>query len=112
MKRGPRRNDKPEAADPAAADLPAFFANDIDGFIGFLELERGLSRHTAAGYESDPRQCGRFLAHKGARGWRTVEPPQLTDWIYALSEDEFAVSSLARKLTALRPFARYLVRAR
>ncbi|OHE89013.1 MAG: recombinase XerD [Verrucomicrobia bacterium RIFCSPLOWO2_12_FULL_64_8] len=92
--------------------MPAFFANDIDGFIGFLELERGLSRHTAAGYESDLRQCGRFLAHKGARGWRTVEPPQLTDWIYALSEDEFAVSSLARKLTALRTFARYLVRER
>jgi integrase/recombinase XerD len=85
-------------------------ANDLDGFIGFLELERGLSRNTVVAYEGDLRQCARFLARQGVRGWTEVAPAQLTDWIYSLSEDEFAVSSLARKLTALRTFARYLVR--
>jgi integrase/recombinase XerD len=93
-----------------AAGFPAGFADDIDGFIGFLDLERGLSRHTVSAYESDLRQCARFLARRGVRRWAEVDPAQLSSWIYALSEEEFAVSSLARKLTALRTFARHLVR--
>ena len=100
--------------DPAtsAVDLPAGLADGLDGFIGFLDLERGLSRHTVSGYESDLRQCARFIARRGVRRWEDVDPEQLSGWIYALSEEEFAVSSLARKLTALRTFARYLVRER
>ena len=130
MKRGPAQSEKPSRAaqhdqpprtggaapsgPPAAPTpgLPPALANDLDGFIGFLDLERGLSRHTLSGYESDLRQCARFLARKGVHAWTEVEPAQLTDWIYSLSEEAFAVSSLARKLTALRTFARYLVRER
>ncbi len=106
MSRGPQQT-RPRRA---AAGLPAGLADDLDGFIGFLELERGLSRNTIAAYESDLGQCARHLARRGVTGWSAVESAQLTDWIYGLSEREFAVSSLARKLTALRMFARYLVR--
>jgi integrase/recombinase XerD len=128
MKRGPAQEGVPRKAvrgEPgtraeasagdatiAAAALPPPLLNDIDGFIGFLELERGLSRNTVAAYEGDLRQCAHFLARRGVGRWPAVAPAQLTDWIYSLSEAEFAVSSLARKLTALRSFARYLVRER
>ena len=116
MKRGRNQGEAAQTDRPppaaVAVELPAAFANDIEGFIGFLQLERGLSPRTVEGYESDLRQCGRFLARKGGRGWPAVEPAQLSDWIYTLNEEEFAVSSLARKLTALRTFARYLVRER
>jgi integrase/recombinase XerD len=130
MKRGPAQSeDRSRAAQPdqkprtggattpgppaaPSAALPPALANDLDGFIGFLDLERGLSRHTLSGYESDLRQCARFLARQGVRAWAEASPAQLTDWIYSLSEAAYAVSSLARKLTALRTFARYLVRER
>ena len=95
-----------------AAELPAGLADDLDGFIGFVELERGLSRNTVSAYESDLRQCARFIARRGVSRWAEVVPAQLSDWIYALSDEKLAVSSLARKLTALRTFARYLVRER
>jgi integrase/recombinase XerD len=98
----------PEAAVPAG--LPPALANEIDGFIGYLELERGLSRHTITGYECDLRQCARFVSRKGVRAWTEVVPAQVTDWIGALSADDLAASSLARKLSALRMFARYLAR--
>ncbi|HUL54684.1 MAG TPA: site-specific tyrosine recombinase [Opitutaceae bacterium] len=126
MKRGPSRDEPrsraspgdrppPAAAPGSTADPPELapaFANDIDGFVGFLELERGLSRHTVAGYECDLRQCAHFLARRGVRSWTEVASAQLSDWIYSLSEEEFAVSSLARKLAALRTFSRYRVRER
>jgi integrase/recombinase XerD len=93
-------------------ELPPAFAAEIDGFVAFLDLERGLSRHTLTGYESDLRQCAKFLARKGVAGWTAVQGIHLSDWIYSLSTVEFTVASLARKLAALRTFARYLIRER
>ncbi len=114
MKRGrqPDRDQSGAAPSqrPPPAPLPDALADDIDAFIGFIQLERGLSPRTAEGYEGDLRQCATFLARKGVASWPRVEPAQLTDWIYSLSETDFAVASLARKLTALRVFARHLVR--
>jgi integrase/recombinase XerD len=125
MKRGPAQNGdrggtaqrgltSPDggASSLQATEFPAGLANDLDGFIGFLELERGLSRHTLAAYENDLRQCARFVARKGVCGWADVAPSFLSDWIHSLSEEGLAAGSLARKLAALRTFARYLVRER
>ena len=92
------------------SQAPAAFAEEIDGFIGFLELERGLSARTTESYQGDLDQCARFLAKCGVAGWREALPRHLSDWIYALSGDDYTVASLARKLTALRVFARHLVR--
>jgi len=88
---------------------PAAFAGAIDAFIGFLELERGLSPRTCESYQGDLDQCAKFLARHGVSSWSGAQPRHLSDWIYALSGDDYTVGSLARKLTALRVFARYLV---
>jgi integrase/recombinase XerD len=95
---------------PVALDAPDALAGDIDAFISFLELERGLSRLTCQGYQSDLRQCAAFLARRGARNWAAVTGAQAGAWLHSLSGDEYTVASLARKLTALRGFARHLVR--
>jgi integrase/recombinase XerD len=92
------------------SQAPAVFAEEIDGFIGFLELERGLSARTTESYQGDLDQCAKFLAGHHVTNWRAAQPSHLSDWIYALSGDDYTVASLARKLTALRVFARYLVR--
>ncbi len=89
---------------------PAAFAGDIDGFIAFLDLERGLSRHTRENYQRDLDQAATWLARLKVADWRTASPAQASEWLHSLSRADFAVASLARKLTALRVFARYLVR--
>ena len=60
----------PSARPPRApADqLPAAFADDIDAFIGFLDLERGLSPHTARATRATCDQCARFLVRRGVAG--------------------------------------------
>ena len=93
-----------------ASPVPAAFAGEIDGFISFLELERGLSRLTCESYLSDLRQCAEFLARKKVSGWRAVDGALAAAWIRSLSGDDYTVTSLARKLTALRGLARHLVR--
>ena len=94
----------------ALSRAPAAFAGDIDGFIAFLDLERGLSRHTRENYQRDLDQAATWLARQEVADWRTVSPAQAGEWLHSLSRADFAVASLARKLTALRVFARYLMR--
>lgn len=98
------------AATPSA--VPAALAEDIEGFLAFLELEKGASRHTVTAYQRDLEQCAEFLAGRKVNRWSSVASAQLSDWIYALSARDFAVSSLARKISALRMFFRHLVRER
>jgi integrase/recombinase XerD len=89
---------------------PAAFANDIDAYIAFLELERGLSRHTRENYQRDLDQAANFLSRRGAADWRRVTPAQAAEWTQSLGRGRFAAASLARKITALRMFARFLTR--
>jgi len=94
----------------ALSRAPAAFAGDIDGLIAFLDLERGLSRHTRENYQRDLDQAAAFLAQKGGADWRRITSAQAGAWLQDLSRREFAPASLARKLAALRVLARYLVR--
>jgi len=98
------------ARDLDRSQAPSAFAGDIDGYIGFLKLERGLSPHTQSGYQTDLDQCAKFLSRLGVADWRSVKASEVENWIHSLSGDDYTVASLARKLTALRGLARYLVR--
>ena len=93
----------------AASKAPPAFATDIDAFIAFIDLERGLSPHTRENYQRDLDQGAAFLARRGAAGWRQVTSAQAGEWLRSLAS-AFAPASQARKLTALRVFARFLVR--
>ena len=93
-----------------ASVAPAGFADDLDAFLNFIDLERGLSKNTVAAYRRDLGQVAGYFSRHGAAGWRAVTPAQAGAWIQSLSCARYTVASLARKLTALRMLARFLVR--
>lgn len=82
----------------------------VESFLGVLELERGLSKNTILGYTNDLKQFADYLNASGRAKWRDVTPADATDWIYRLSKREYAATSLARKLTAVRGLARFLIK--
>ena len=86
------------------------FANDIEAFLGFLGLERGLSKNTLTAYRSDLDQCAAFLAKRQVADWRSVTRVQAGEWVHSLNGRVCSPASQARKLTALRGLARFLVR--
>jgi integrase/recombinase XerD len=94
----------------SASKAPAAFANDTDALIAYLDLERGLARNSRENYQRDLDQAAAFLAGKGAADWRTATSAQAGDWIRSLSRRGLSPASLARKLSALRVLARFLVR--
>jgi integrase/recombinase XerD len=84
------------------------FLPDLDAYLAYLDLERGLSRNTRESYQRDLLQCARFLASRGVADWRSVGPEEAGQWVRSLGSG--ARTSQARKLTALRMLARFLVR--
>lgn len=92
-----------------AADV---WEEPLEAFLVWLQLERGLSAHTVTGYQSDLRQWAQLLSGSGVSGWTAVGPEDVSRWLGELTVDEYAPSSLARKLSAARMFARFLVRER
>jgi integrase/recombinase XerD len=83
-------------------------------FLGFLELERGLSRNTLEAYRSDLQQFGEFLDR------RSLDPLEVQTGDLAAFISELAAgsperraaapSTLQRKIACLRSFYRYLRR--
>ncbi len=109
-------------AGPRPGALPKGLEEPIVDFGNALSLERGRSDRTLEAYESDLRQCAAHLARAGVKSWKTATGGQVTSWLHALKLEpapnapapakaaDYAAASLARKLSALRMFARHLVR--
>ena len=85
-------------------------------FLGYLELERGLSRNTLEAYRSDIQQLGEFLARRGLDPL-TITPVQLASFVSELADGRdarpaVAPATLQRKVACLRSFYRHLRRDR
>jgi integrase/recombinase XerD len=95
------------AADHRLTDL-------VLDFLGYLELERGLSRNTLEAYRSDLLQYGEFLAGRGLDPL-TVEHADVAAFVSELTEGmhgrrPVAAATLQRKIACLRSFYRHLRR--
>ncbi len=91
--------------------LPFGLQEPMDDFLAFLELERGLSLHTIDGYDRDLQQCARFLLTRHRiSDWKGATGHHLSEWLSSLGREEYASASVARKLSALKTLAHYLVR--
>src|SRR5262245_34355218 len=85
----------------------------LRSFLDYLRLNRNASAHTVAAYESDVSQFLAFAAREGARG--PLEPNDLTlslirGFLADLHRRGNARASVARKVSAMRTFIRYLRR--
>ncbi len=79
----------------------------IEEFLNYLVAERGLARNSVDAYARDLDQFSGFLTEK-ARQITDVTSATLRDYLSRLAEAGLAPRSVARKLSAIRMFLRYL----
>lgn len=79
----------------------------IFDFLTYLRNERNVSPHTLRGYLSDLEQLSAFL---GDKELSAVDHQTLRRFIAHLMQGEVKKSSIARKLSAIRAFFKYLNR--
>jgi integrase/recombinase XerC len=112
----PRRDSVHRRSASADDDqLAASLKGQLKGFLEFLALNRGVSPHTVRAYESDLSQ---FVAHVAVGSGRQraelgpgdVTLASLRGFLAELHARGVARASVARKISAVRTFSRYLRR--
>lgn len=83
--------------------------HDIERFLRTIEAEQNVSAHTLAAYRRDLDGFVRFLRDQGVGGWDRVTT-LLVRRYQAVLHRRYARASIARHLSALRSFFRFLRR--
>jgi integrase/recombinase XerC len=115
MAKKPLRRGAPSDAPRPWAPEPGTLAAAVRDFVEFLRYNRNASEHTARAYESDLAQFIQYAA--SSRGARRdalhvsdVTPDAIRVFLGELYRVGNSRASAARKLAAVRSFARYLRR--
>src|ERR1700680_1507850 len=80
----------------------------VDGFLGYLKIEKGLATLTVAAYKTDIGQYAAFL-EKQKRTLLNAERKHVRDFIQQLFANSVDGRSVGRKPSALRHLYRYLL---
>ena len=92
-------------------------AVEAERYLDHLAVERGLSEHTLAAYRRDLRRYAAFLARKDILEAGAVEEATIRSFVASLSasthgpnDAPYRATSVARTLSAVRSFHRFLLR--
>lgn len=80
----------------------------LEAFLAYLALERGLAETTQKSYAYDLQPFLAFLQQQGIESWQAVTEPLAGQWLQSLTDCQ--ARSLARKRSALRTFAGFLLK--
>jgi len=95
---------------PSADTTPSPHDAQVDAFLAYVTVEKGLAANTVEAYSHDLAELCRYLATQGVRDVRTVGARHLIGFLTVLRDRGLAVRSQARMLTTLRRFYRFLER--
>jgi tyrosine recombinase XerC len=82
----------------------------IEAFLEYLRLVRNASPHTLNHYSRDLQSCAAFLGRAGVRKWPDASVPALRRYVAGLHEAQYQRTSIARKVSAIRSFFKFLYR--
>lgn len=85
--------------------------NTIQQFINYLNYEKHFSAHTIRGYQNDLAQFSTFITQQFEIDSPTVISHQhIRTWLVDLMNNNIEPRSVARKLSALRSYFKYLLK--
>jgi len=87
---------------------PTLQRDFIKDHLTYLQVEKGLARHTLESYRRDLARLDRW-ASKAGKAVAELTRPDLRKWIASLSREGLAPSSVARAVSAARGFYKFLM---
>jgi len=98
---------------------------ELEDFLNYLSVEKGFSPNTVAAYRNDLTQFQEYLLAKakedsawpddgsvavdGRIDWSSVHKMRILSFIMALKEKQYASSTVARKVAAIKSFFHFIV---
>ncbi len=95
---------------PSDAGHPMTMEEQLGLYITHLDVEKDASPYTLRNYSHEIRQFLDFLKDEGIDTWDDVDRQVLRRYILWLRKEGYVEASMARKLSELRSFCRYLLR--
>jgi integrase/recombinase XerD len=80
----------------------------IEGFLGYLTTEKDCSENTTSAYRNDLTQFLDFIAGD-IHDWSEVNKSVLTGYVGFLQDHQYASSTVARKVAAVKSFFHYML---
>lgn len=84
----------------------------IQKFLDWLSVERGLSPNTLAAYSRDLVQFAEFAESRGVKEPDSVDEKLIMDFVSKLERARYTPASLARKISTIRGFFKFLLAER
>ncbi|HJX39270.1 MAG TPA: tyrosine recombinase XerC, partial [Anaerolineae bacterium] len=81
----------------------------LEGYIAHLRVEKDASPYTLRNYSHEIQQFLDFLRREGIDSWEAVDRQALRRYLLWLRKQGYVEASMARKLSELRSFCRYLI---
>jgi tyrosine recombinase XerC len=82
----------------------------LERYVTYLVAERNASPYTVRNYRREIEEFVEFARGQGISSWKAVELPLLRRWLAWLTTQGFAKASIARRISELRSFYRFLQR--
>lgn len=84
--------------------------SSLDDFLTFLSQEQGYSDNTIAAYRNDLSQLVAYMGglESQPQRWSSVDHSLLSGYVAELQRQQYASSTVARKVAALKSFFHYL----
>ena len=87
-------------------------SNEINAFINYLKFEKRYSRHTLRSYTDDLEQFSNYLLVQfNSLPVKDINAPIIRSWLASLKEEGLASRSITRKISSLKSFFKFLMRA-
>ncbi len=86
--------------------------NYLSKFITYLEVEKDCSQYTLTSYQKDLNAFSVFMSKRTGVSflWQQVSPLDVRGYLAELNEKQYARRTIARRISALRSFFKFLVR--
>ncbi len=81
----------------------------IIAFVDFMQGHQRASHNTCGAYGTDLRQLSHFLQEHRILRWKEIGSEHLVAYLLRLREEQYASTSIARKLAAMKSFFHWLV---
>ena len=80
----------------------------IDEYISFLTFEKRLSKNTIYSYEEDLKKYMDYLNKKEIYTTESIKTTDIESYLVYLNNNNYTITSIARKLTTIKNFHNYL----
>lgn len=88
------------------------YAESLDRFHVYLNVELGLSPRTLEAYRRDLLDFGDFLRRRGVDDWTAIDPDVLQGHLVELTRRRYRETTIARHVVAIRTWLKWLYATR